>query len=516
MLGGAARSARRDWLFACLLAAGLVLRVLAQFAYRPALVYIDSDRYLRGLGDQDPLGYRGWLWPLQRVGGLAAVAAGQHILGLGMAVALYAVLRRRGLWRWTAALAAAPILLDGYQLQAEQTIMPDVLFEALIVAGLACALWRGRLTARLACATGVLFGMAVDVRQVGEALLLPVLLLMVVCGPGWRRRLACGALASASCAVPVLGYMTARYTATGHFAITQRSGDMLYARAAAAADCRTLRLPPDEQPLCPPPQTVAHLGIDGLLGDDNGPLSIYRPPQGTTARAMAGRFAAAVVRQQPWAVIGSVDHDFLRLFALTRDGSPAVTPITRWQFQLSYPTYRPVITLQYVAHVQPGGSRPEVTRPLAEILRAYQLHGGYTSGPGLALALILGLAGSSAGGRLRGPHRSLAGASMICTAAALAILLASDAYEFSWRYQLPALVLLPLAGALGTATLAARFRAERSAGALRGPGRAASPVRLSPAHGRPPSWSLPPGLPSAGLTPQPGSGPVPRREASPR
>jgi hypothetical protein len=29
----------------------------------------------------------------------------------------------------------------------------------------------------------------------------------------------------------------------------------------------------------------------------------------------------------------------------------------------------------------------------------------------------------------------------------------SDAFEFSWRYQLPAVVLLPLAGALGVIAL---------------------------------------------------------------
>src|SRR5690349_13223734 len=37
---------RRHWLAAALLAAGLVLRVLAQFAYRPVLFYIDTTRYL--------------------------------------------------------------------------------------------------------------------------------------------------------------------------------------------------------------------------------------------------------------------------------------------------------------------------------------------------------------------------------------------------------------------------------------------------------------------------------------
>jgi hypothetical protein len=34
------------------------------------------------------------------------------------------------------------------------------------------------------------------------------------------------------------------------------------------------------------------------------------------------------------------------------------------------------------------------------------------------------------------------------------LLLASDAFEFSWRYQLPALVTLPPAGALGIVAIA--------------------------------------------------------------
>ncbi|MDX6389046.1 MAG: hypothetical protein QOJ73_109, partial [Streptosporangiaceae bacterium] len=43
-LGGTSLGAmaRRHWLLAVLLTAGLVLRVLVQVAYRPALFYIDS------------------------------------------------------------------------------------------------------------------------------------------------------------------------------------------------------------------------------------------------------------------------------------------------------------------------------------------------------------------------------------------------------------------------------------------------------------------------------------------
>ncbi len=53
---------------------------------------------------------------------------------------------------------------------------------------------------------------------------------------------------------------------------------------------------------------------------------------------------------------------------------------------------------------------------------------------------------------------------MLATATALAVLLASDAFEFSWRYQLPALVLLPPAGVLGIAATAARVRFKLLAG----------------------------------------------------
>src|SRR5438067_12620983 len=38
--------ARGHWTFTTLLAGGLVLRLLAQIAYRPALLYIDSTKYL--------------------------------------------------------------------------------------------------------------------------------------------------------------------------------------------------------------------------------------------------------------------------------------------------------------------------------------------------------------------------------------------------------------------------------------------------------------------------------------
>jgi Dolichyl-phosphate-mannose-protein mannosyltransferase len=485
--------ARRHWLFAIVFGAGLSLRILTQIAYSPALVYIDSYRYLNGDSSLDPVGYLVLLWPLQHAGGLAAVAAAQHLLGLGMALALYAILLRRGMWRWAAALAALPVLLDGYQLQAEQTIMPDVLFEALIVAALLLLLWRPRPAAWQVGLAGLALGVAVDVRQVGEVLIVPALVFLLVRAMRWQR-LAQSALVAVGFTIPVLAYMAVQLGVSGHFMFTERNSYVFYGRAAAAADCSTLRLPPDERSLCPSPQVVTALGIDGLVGDPAGPLLSYQPPPGMTIAVMAERFERAVVMQQPAAVVSAVDRNFVKLFALTRDTTPGDMPISRWQFQATYPTYPPLITSRYVASIRPGGGQPSVIRPLAEALRDYQLHGGYAPGPLLAVAALAGLAGSCSmvvGGRR--DHTAAATACLLFTATAVILLLVSDAFEFSWRYQLPALILLPPGGILGAAAMTAamrRCRTEASPNAT-----AAQPAR---APGRQSgSGPPPPGCPDA-------------------
>ena len=180
----------RHWLITVLLLAGLVLRVLTQIAYRPVLFYIDSTRYLYHAGGNDPVGYRVPLRLILVAGNLDAVAAVQHVLGLAMAVVIYVVLLRRGCVWWLAALAAAPLLLDAYQLQIEQTVMPDVWFEALLVAGLALLLWRPRPPWWIIGAAGVVLGLSATVAQVGEVLVLPAVAYLLAAGGGWRRALA--------------------------------------------------------------------------------------------------------------------------------------------------------------------------------------------------------------------------------------------------------------------------------------------------------------------------------------
>jgi hypothetical protein len=171
-------------------------------------------------------------------------------------------------------------------------------------------------------------------------------------------------------------------------------------------------------------------------------------------------FNAAVLHQQPLRVLDAYGRDVLRLYALTRHTAPgeASDPITRWQFAKSYPYFTPHATKQEVrAMVEEfGGGQPTVWRPVADLLHHYQLDGGFTPGPLLALFTITGLAGSVVAlrRRLDSRTRQLALACLLCFGSAAFLLLAADVPVFSWRYQIPALVTLVPAGALGLAVIA--------------------------------------------------------------
>ena len=456
------QAVRRHSFFLLVLTAGLTLRALAQAAYRPALLYIDSEKYLEGSVATAPQGYQALLRALEPLGGLALVAAVQHAFGLAMAVALYAVLLRRGAPRWVATLAAAPVLLDAYQLQLEQTIMPDVLFETMIAAGLVVLLWR---PGPWPLAAGALvLGAAVTVREIGAVLIVPVVVFAALTVRGWRRRVRRGLLAAGCFMLPVLAYLAGTLAVTGHVGMAGNGPSPQYGRAAAAADCATLRLPAGERALCPSPaQTLALGGIDGLLHDPRSPGHTVPVPPGLTRDEFLDRFAIAVFRQQPLRVAASVARDSVRLLAPVRDGDPQVTPIARWQFQDVYPVYPRRYSMAFLtrlAHAHGSGGDLVAVQPAASFLRAYQLGGGYTPGPLYAVFLVAGVAGAV---RRRTELRVPC---LLVTLAAVVLLMSSDAFEFSWRYQLPAVVLLPLAGALGVTALiktGLRGRASRSA-----------------------------------------------------
>jgi hypothetical protein len=472
---------RTHWLATALLALGLALRVLAQVSYGPALLYIDSVKYLYGAWpSSDPVGYDLPLKLILYVGNLSAVEAVQHVLMLATAVTLYLVLLRRGVPRWLAALAMGPILLDAYQLQMESTIMPDIWFEAIIVAGVAILLWRPRITVRTCLLAGAVLGLAATVRQVGEALIAPAIL-FVLAGAllarqgGWRQALLKSVALGAAFAVPIIAYSSGSYAITGNFWLSRNGYQETYGRMAALADCATLKLPAYARPLCPTPREQAK-GPDDLDHQLTSPLRTYEPPAGVTVPrgTIVSDFNHAVLVQQPLRVIGRISSDAVKLFAVTRHTDPGDTPISRWQFHTSYPSYLPTIThtkagtIVFALKLGPAdsatvyrkldvayGGNARVWKPGAAFLRRYQLYGGYTPGPLLLLCLLAGLAGALTVFRRRASdaQRQLALGALVFVTAAISVLLVSDLFEFSWRYQLPALISLPPAGAFGIAAM---------------------------------------------------------------
>lgn len=473
---------RYHWLASAVIAAGVALRVLAQMAYHPAIIYIDTLKYLYDAWPgSDPVGYKVPLKLILLVGNLGTVELVQHLLGIAIAVAIYMVMVRRGLPRWLGALTIAPVMLDAYQIQVESMIMPDIWFEALVVAGLAVLLWRPMPSMRLALIGGALLGASAGIREVGAVLIIPALIYVAALGGGWRKIVQNATAVTCAFALAVLFYLSADYQLAGHFYLSRSSGSLTYGRMASAADCATLRLPNIERPLCPTRAQQAK-GPDWLDHSVTSPLRTFDTTLPYNLLNVQGQLVAnfnrAVERQQPTRVIAGILGDSVKLFAIDRYTSPGDTPIVRWQFQRKFPTaqYGPWIKVRHNAiwlklgtmqastsvKLNPAyGGAPQVDKPIATFLRWYQTHGGYTPGPLYLLSVIVGLAGSVLA-FMRRPRalaaRPVALACLLFYATGVIVLGVSDLFEFTWRYQIPAIVTLPAAGALG---LGALIRAAR-------------------------------------------------------
>jgi hypothetical protein len=161
---------------------------------------------------------------------------------------------------------------------------------------------------------------------------------------------------------------------------------------------------------------------------------------------VAGDFAQRVILHQPIAYARTIAADFLRGFAPTRTTENGEVAVGRWMFQLHYPIYPGALAV-----LRKHGEHPRVNHTLATFLRRYQ-RVGYTPGPLMGLALVAGLLGAAGVGRAR--RSGLRCACLLFSGATLIVLVTAVAVnQFSWRYQLPQLILLPPAGALGLTAL---------------------------------------------------------------
>jgi hypothetical protein len=293
----------------------------------------------------------------------------------------------------------------------------------------------------------LLLGLATTVRVVGLVLIVPAVAFALVAGPGgWKRLTGAGAMALAF-TLPV-GIYAAYYRAdAGEVGITRGDSRLLYGRAATIVDCHHLDLPDYERVLCPKEPLAHRLGADAYAHRSPYPDRVV-PPEGKSRDTVLRDFARRVFVHQPLDLARAVSTDFAKGFSWPRRTFANDVPLDWWQFQRTYPTFQLDAPGTIRRH---GGGTPTVAEPAASFLRAYQLSVGYTPGPLLALALVAGLLGAVGVGRAR--RSGLRAACALPTVSGLLLLIGADVFLFSWRYQLPALVLAPLGAALGVTAL---------------------------------------------------------------
>ena len=446
--------------FAGLLAAGLALRVVTFFAYRPALIYFDSTRYLDRVHDLEPsplrpIGYPLFLKILPTGWELAVVPAVQHLIGLAIAVLIYAVLLRLGLPKLWSALATAPVLLDGYQLNIEQYVLSEPLFQLLLVGGCALLLWRRPPGVVAAALAGLAFAGALLTRANALLIFIPALLALGFLRARWTRPAAL----AAAFVLPVLAYAVWYESVNGYYGLNGYGGQFLYARVAQFADCDGLDVPDQERVLCEDTPTSERPTIDQYMWDNKiSPLYDVELEPGERRSQVGGRFARRIILHQPLDYAEAVAKDFVYGFSPTHSRRSRDLPVSRWQFQEHYPVFREPDTSE-ILHAD-GYDHGVADGTLAPFLRTYQRF-LYTPGPLLALALLAGILGALGVGRAR--RSGLRTATFLFTATALAVYLPSVAIsQFTWRYQLPLLVLLPPAGALGLYALTRRTAPEEA------------------------------------------------------
>ncbi len=218
----------------------------------------------------------------------------QHLLGLATAFGVYALVVRRGGARWLAAVAAAPVALDSFQIVVEHYLLADALFGALLVGGFAALLWRDRLTWPFAALGGLCFVAAALTRTVGVPILALCVLYLLLRWAGWKQVL----IAVAVLAVPMAVYLQVYHDDYGKYAFGQFQGRFLYARVMAIADCDKLdNLTAAERRLCDPRPPERRPNGNFYIWSQESPASKYAP--GPPNDPLLQSFANKVIAGQP-------------------------------------------------------------------------------------------------------------------------------------------------------------------------------------------------------------------------
>jgi hypothetical protein len=487
---------REHRLFSAALGVGAFLRLITMLGYPGALWFAgDSYVYLGAALRPRPdlsksTGYSLFLRLLLPFHSMTLVTGLQHLMGLAVAVMVYALLRRNGVAKLWATVASLPVLLDGYMIEDEHLIMTETLFTFLLMVALLLLLWRKRVTWWAALIAGLLVGYAVDVRTEGAVVLVLFPLYLLI--RGWKslRGWVAAVLCAVGCLVPLGAYASWFHSRTGHYDTTMAAGFYLWGRVSSFADCAVIKPTGNEAKVCPaeplsrrtPPGNfiwhAAELHQKGkYIYDTGGPVTAAN-------NQLLTDFAIHAVEAQPLGYAKTVFFDTMLSFGFPRINYPGAGTVYYYDFHLHYKTAKYNLLppdnpdhewipggtayhdwLSY-GHQAPG----RVIEAFAVPVLIYQRL-VFTYGPLLALIFLVGLGGvirvRRRGWELRSFRLRWAprGTSMLPWVTAVALLVTPIAVaDFDYRYLLP---VLPFACAAAGLAFAPAIRSRRD---KRGPG----------------------------------------------
>jgi hypothetical protein len=453
---------RRHGALLALLAAGAALRVVALVAIYPGIWFPDTNNYVRQVALQTLSvtrvgGYALAIAPFFHLGSAGALIIAQHVIGLGIGVAIYALLVHRGVPRPVALLAIVPAALDAYLIDIEHMIMSETVFHATVVGAIVVLLWKDEPGPVATGAAGLLLGYAAIVRSVALPFVAIFVVYLLVRRVGWRPLV----LFCAGWAVVTGAYVTVYHAQHGKYAFTQFGGRFLYAQVAPFADCAQLAgLPADERPLCPDPRH--RLTTNAYLWGHHSP--IHGLP--VLADARIGDFAMRVVRADPGRYLQMAGGDFAHFFAPGHPMGRNDYPVDTWQFPADPARWdgegyrgpiRPGSAIRHPRtlpsqYINPMAGTPRTNTKASRFLHDYQRH-AYTSGVLLAACALLVLVALF---RRRRGWRLRLDAGLLAASALAALAMASALSVFDYRYGLVAVVLLPPAAAMAGTAIAQR------------------------------------------------------------
>ncbi|MDR0341684.1 MAG: hypothetical protein LBI49_00980 [Nocardiopsaceae bacterium] len=465
---------RRHWIFAIALCLGLAIRVIAMIGFPPAIWFGgDSASYLstalrHAPGTSRLSGYGVMLMVLRPFRSFTLVVGVQHLLGLAVAVMIYAVARRYRLPAWGAALAALPVLFDAYQIQLEHEILPSVPFGFLVMAAVTLIVWWRRDRPAWATVTaGVLLAVSATIWPVGLPLLLLYVLYLLLRRTGWRAF----AVTVVAAAVPLGGYLFWFNSAYGEFAFSNSDGIYLWSRTMTFANCAVIRPPASEAGLCPHRPLTGRPAASSFIWIPDTPLNnLPRPKFSARNNSLAMNFALRAISAQPGGYARAVAGNVAKSFTWNRPAYPSHLITNRYEFRYATkPTVPPGLvvipgyTLASLQRAYGGVTTTRAVQPFSGFLIGYQRY-VYLRGTLLGVILLIGLAGVVRSWR-RGGIRRLAdwgGPGLFPWAATVALLIVPVlTADFDPRYVLISMPAACLAGALAFARPAA---ADRPAG----------------------------------------------------